>query len=281
MHSPFLAAVSGLQFGLESLSLPSLIIAGLLAVLSMISWTVLVAKWHLLGKATTANNEFMGKFRDSAHPLALYLIRERVALSPMYHVYHEACRELAFYLVGEEEPGKTFNSRLQGAGRITSSQMGAVQNAMERAVVSAATRVEVRLGLISTVLAVAPFLGLLGTVWGMLDVFAILAQTQGEAGIAELAPGICSALLTTLLALFVTIPSLLAHNFLVGKIRAMIVRLDNFANELSGVLDRQFVDHRSPDESLPSLGAMGTPTMPGFSNSPNQSLAPEGKLATT
>ncbi|WP_166647115.1 MotA/TolQ/ExbB proton channel family protein [Prosthecobacter fusiformis] len=277
MHLSPLAAVSGLQFGLEIISVPSLVIAGLLALFSMISWTVLLVKWHLLAQARRANNVFMGKFRESAHPLALYLTRERVALSPMYHVYHEASRELAFYLVGEEEPGRTFNSRLQGAGRITSSQMSAVQNAMERAVVTAATHAEAKLGLMATAVAVAPFLGLLGTVWGLLDVFALLAQTEGEATMTDLAPGVCSALLTTLLALFVTIPSLLAYNFLVAKIRSLIIRLDNFANELSGVLDRQFVDHRSPDEGLPSLGAMGAPTMPGFSNPPTQSLVPASK----
>ncbi len=280
MQLPPLAAVSGLQFGLENLSMPCVVIAGLLALLSMITWTVFLVKWRTLSRATSSNNVFMGKFRESAHPLALYLTRERVAVSPMYHVYHEACRELAFYLVGEEEPGRTFSSRLQGAGRITSSQMGAVQNAMERAVVAAATRVEAKLGLIATVLAAAPFLGLLGTVWGILDVFALLAQTDGNARMADLAPGVCSALLTTLLALVVTLPSLLAHNFLVSRIRGLIVRLDNFANELSGVLDRQFVDHRSPDEALPSLGAMGTPSMPGFSNPPNQSIAGGNRLAT-
>jgi len=281
MHLPLIAAVSGLQFGLENLSLPSLIIAGILALLSMITWTVWLAKWMLLSRANKENNLFMGKFRDSPHPLALYLTRERMSLSPMYHIYHEACRELAFYLVGEEEPGRTFSSRLQGAGRITSSQMGSVQNAMERAVVTAATKAESRLGGIATVLAAAPFLGLLGTVWGLLDVFAVLAQTEGEAGLALLAPGVCSALLTTLLALFVTIPSLIAYNFLVSKIRSLIVRLDNFANELSGVLDRQFVDHRSPDESLPSLGGMGAPTMPGFNHPPTQNLTPAGRLTTS
>jgi len=275
-----LAAVSGLQFGLENLSLPSLVIAGLLALLSMISWTVLAAKWMLLSRTATANNVFMGKFRESAHPLALYLTRERTSLSPMYHVYHEACRELAFYLVGEEDPGRAFSSRLQGAGRITASQMGSVQNAMERAVMTSATKVEAKLGIIATVLAAAPFLGLLGTVWGILDVFAILAQTDGTAGIAILAPGVCSALLTTLLALFVTIPSLIAHNALVSKIRQLIIRLDNFANELAGVLDRQFVDHHSPDESPPSLGSMGTPSMPGFSSAPTQSLTQPSKLTS-
>lgn len=279
MHLLPLASASGLQFGLEHLSLPSLIISGLLGLLSIISWTVLVVKWHLLNRSAYANRVFMGKFRESAHPLALYLTRERTASSPMYHVYHDACRELAFYLVGEEEPGKTFNSRLQGAGRITSSQMSAVQNAMERAVVTAATKVEAKLGVIATILAAAPFLGLLGTVWGILDVFAVLAQNE-DAGVAELAPGISSALVTTLLALFVTIPSLIAHNFLVSKIRSLIVRLDNFANELSGMLDRQFVDHRSPDEGLPSLGAMGAPTMPGFTNPPNEALTPGFNLAS-
>ena len=83
-----------------------------------------------------------------------------------------------------------------------------------------------------------------------------------------------------LLALLVTLPSLLAYNFLVAKIRSLIVRLDTFANELSGVLDRQFVDHRSPDETLPSLGEMGAPTMPGFTQPPPQSLTPPAKLAT-
>ncbi|SKA88460.1 Cell division and transport-associated protein TolQ [Prosthecobacter debontii] len=280
MLFPPLAAVSGLQFGLENLSLPSLVIAGLLAVLSMASWTVLMAKWALLRRSARENGLFMGKFRESPHPLALYLTRERMVMSPMYHVYHEACRELAFYLVGEEEPGRTFNSRLQGAGRITSSQMGAVQNAMERAVVMTANKAEMRLGVLSTVLAVAPFLGLFGTVWGLLDVFAVLAQTEGTAGLSALAPGICSALLTTLLAIFVTVPSLMAYNFLVSRIRNLIVRVENFANELSGILDRQFVDHRSPDESLPSLGEMGTPMMPGFSSPPSQALTPPAKLTT-
>lgn len=280
MHLPPIAAVSGLQFGLENLSLPSLIIAGLLAVFSIASWTVFTAKWLLMGRASRENSVFMGKFRESPHPLALYLTRERMQLSPMYHVYHEACRELAYYLVGEEEPGRTFNSRLQGAGRITASQMTSVQNAMERAVVMAANRAEARLGVLATSLAAAPFLGLFGTIWGLLDVFAVLAQTEGTAGLSALAPGICSALLTTLLAIFVTVPSLIAYNMLVSRIRHLIVRLENFANEMSGILDRQFVDHRSPDEGLPSLGAMGTPTMPGFSTPPTQSMTPPAKLTT-
>lgn len=275
MPSSSTAAMSGLQYGLENLSMPSLVIAGVLAFLSILAWSVWLVKWMLLSRASSANAQFMGKFRLAAHPLSLYLTRDRVALSPMHHVYHEACREMSFYLVGEEEPGNSFNARLQGAGRITSSQMGAVQNAMERAVSQAAAHAESKLGLLATVLAAAPFLGLMGTVWGLLDVFAILAQTEGQAGMAHLAPGVCSALLTTLLALFVALPSLLAYNLLVGKIRALTIRLDNFANELSGILDRQFVDHHSPDESLPSLGGMGAPNMPGFSAPPHQSLAPE------
>ncbi len=272
MSFPLLAAMSGLQFGLEHLTVPGMIIGGVLVLFSAISWAVLLRKWLLLRASSAGNLQFLAKFRESPHPLALYLTRDRVETSPMYHVYLQACRELAFYLVGEEEPGRTFSSRLQGAGRINVSQMGAVQMAMERAVASAATRLEARLSTVSTILAAAPFLGLLGTAWGILEVFAILAQA-GDAGISALAPGIASALIPTILAMLVSVPCLVGHNMIVARVRAMIVRLDNFANELSGLMDRQFVDHQKPDAILPSLGAMGAAAMPRFSHAP---LTPSG-----
>ena len=102
--------MSGLQYGLEHLSTPSLVIAGTLAFLSILTWSIWLVKWTLLSRASAANAQFMGKFRLAAHPLSLYLTRDRVALSPMHHVYHESCREMSFYLVGEEEPVNSFDN---------------------------------------------------------------------------------------------------------------------------------------------------------------------------
>lgn len=273
--------LQGLQFGLEHLTIPGWAICGLLVLLSVISWTSVLSKWMFLRRSDEANRKFLEKFRASPQPLALYLTRERVELAPMYHIYHEACRELAFYLVGEEEPGRSFSSRLQGAGRINASQMSAVHIAMERAVAAAATRMEARLGLVTTVLTASPLLGLLGTVWGILEVFASVAGSGGSPSMEALAPGVASALVTTLLALLVALPGLVCHNALAGRIRRTIVRLDNFAADLSGTLDRHFVDHRSQDESLPSLAGMGAPALPVLSHPPGGALAALTRVPTT
>jgi len=282
MHSIHLAVgpgLHGLQFGFEHLTPPGMAICGVLVFLSVISWTAVLAKWMFLRRSEKANRRFLEKYRASPQPLALYLTRERVEQAPMYHIYHEACRELAFYLVGEEEPGRAFSSRLQGAGRINASQMSAVHVAMERAVAAAATRLEARIGFVATALSAAPLLGLLGTVWGILEVFAALASGEAAPTVAALAPGIASALITTLLALLVALPSLVCYNGLAGRIRRMVVRLDNFAADLNGMLDRHFVDHHAPDESLPSLGGMGAPSLSVHSQPPGGALASMVKLS--
>jgi len=253
----------GLRYGLEHGSLTCWIICGVLALLSITSWAVILSKRLLLSRVQRANLSFLREFRESNHPLEMFQKREHHEFAAFYHIYHAACRELAWYLLGEDEPGDKFEVRLQGAGRITPSQMSAVQNAMERSVAEAALRLEARMGWAATALSAAPLLGLLGTVWGLLDAFSTMTST--DATLAALAPGVTTALVTTVLGLLVAVPSLLGYNGLVNRIRGMVVRLDNFASELSAALDRAFVDHRFTNETLPSMGSLGVPTMPTFS----------------
>lgn len=256
----------GLQFGLKNGTLTCWIICGILALLSITSWAVLLSKHLLLSRVHRANLSFLREYRESNHPLDLFQRREHHEFSSCYHIYHAASREMAWYLVGEDEPGGTFAARLQGAGRITPSQMNAVQNAMERSVAEAALRLEARMSLASTALSGAPFLGLLGTVWGLLDTFSLMSATGGPHGFSLLAPGVTTALVTTVLGLLVAIPSMVAYNHIVGRIRGMIVRMENFVSELSAGFDRTFVDHRFAEEALPSMSALGTPTMPAFAS---------------
>ncbi len=274
-----LLSVSGLEFGMQNSTTVGWVICGLLGLLSISSWAVMVSKWLLLSRASRANRQFLAQVRDTAHPLALFLTREHVELSPLYHIYHHACRELAFYLTGELEPGRTFTSRLQGAGRISPSQMNAVQEAMERSVSEAALRLEGRMGVVATALTVAPFLGLLGTVWGVLDCFSALSDSE-SAGLATMAPGMSAALLTTVVGLLVAIPSMMGYNVLVNRIRSMIVRLENYSSDLSSTLDRNFVDHRLV-EDLPSMGEFGSPAMPTFTGAAHQSKPTNLTIAAT
>jgi len=258
MHAPILSVVSGLQFGLDHITPFAWGVIGFLALLSTLSWAIILMKWLLLSRTEASNRRFLELFHETPHPLALYLTKDQTEMSPLYYIYHSAARDLAFHLVGEEEPGRNFSVRLQGAGRITPSQMSTVQNAMERAVGTAALKLETRLNFIATIVSVAPLLGILGTVVGLLDVFAAVGgQDQ-----APLVPGISSALVTTIVALLMVIPCLIGHNVLVNRIRIIIVRMDNFASELNGVFDRRFVDHRKVEDSLPSLQNFGAPAMP-------------------
>jgi biopolymer transport protein TolQ len=262
----------GLQYGLEHGNLTCWIICGVLGLLSITSWAVILSKHFLLSRVHKANLSFLREYRESNHALELYQQREPHEFSSFYHIYHAACREMSWYLLGEDEPGSTFAARLQGAGRITPSQMNAVQVAMERSVAEAALRLEARMSWVATALSGAPFLGLLGTVWGMLDTFSTLTNTGGTVNLSTLAPGITTALVTTVLGLLVAIPSMFGYNALVNRIRGMVVRLDNFASELNAGFDRTFVDHRFTNEALPSMSALGSPSMPAFSGSSSSPL---------
>ncbi|OYW76883.1 MAG: hypothetical protein B7Z37_06720 [Verrucomicrobia bacterium 12-59-8] len=262
----------GLQYGLEHSNPTCWIICGILALLSITSWAVILSKHFLLSRVHKANLSFLREYRESNHALELYQQREPHEFSSFYHIYHAACREMSWYLLGEDEPGSTFAARLQGAGRITPSQMSAVQVAMERSVAEAALRLEARMSWVATALSGAPFLGLLGTVWGILDTFSMMTTADGNTTLATLAPGITTALVTTVLGLLIALPSMVGYNALVNRIRGMVVRLDNFAGELSAGFDRTFVDHRFSNEALPSMSALGSPSMPAFSGASSSPL---------
>lgn len=254
----------GLQLGLEHTTLTGWVICGILLLISAYCWAVMLGKHFLLARAHKANLSFLRAFRESSHPLSLFQKGEHQERSPFDLIYHEAAREMAFYLTGDEEPGVGFTTRLQGAGRITPSQMSAVQTVMERCVAQAALRLEGRMGPVATFMTAAPYLGLLGTIWGIMDAFSGLLRATTEQGLASLAPGVSSALMTTIAGLVVVVPGIIGHNHLVNRIRGMTVRLDNFAAEFSAALDRAFVDHRYQAEALPSISTFAPPSMPAF-----------------
>jgi biopolymer transport protein ExbB/TolQ len=94
---------------------------------------------------------------------------------------------------------------------------------------------------LSSAVSGAPFLGLLGTVWGVMDAFAGIAQA-GNANLAAMAPGISGSLITTIIGLLVAIPAMFGYNFLVTSVRSMLVQADNFAAELSSEIEHRYVE---------------------------------------
>jgi len=240
----FLAEGDGLIFALKHSTAAGQAVLISLFIGSIFSWSVMVTKIRFLQFAKKQKSRFLALFRADRQPLRLYEMQARFEGAPIYSVYKAGCKELTFHLLGSSEVDETFRARLEGA-KITPAQMKAVTSAMERAVGENALKIESQMILLATAVSGAPFVGLLGTVWGVMDTFSGVAQA-GSANLTAMAPGVSAALITTVTGLLVAIPAMFGYNFLVTSIRAMIVEMDNFAAELASEFEHKYVDHGHP-----------------------------------
>ena len=240
------AGVSPLLFAFRESTLPGKLILLLLFVGSIFSWSVMVTKIRVIQYARRRTEEFMDQFRSDRQPLRLYEGGLPYDGAPAYEVYLAGCQEMTFHLLGSTEVDDSFHSRVEIAEKVTPAQLRAVQAVMERAVGEEALRLESQLILLSTAVSGAPFLGLLGTVWGVMDTFTGVA-IAGKPNLAAMAPGVSGALITTTIALLVAIPAMFGYNFILTSIRALIVQMDNFAAELGSEFEHKFVSHGGPN----------------------------------
>ncbi|HEY0792542.1 MAG TPA: MotA/TolQ/ExbB proton channel family protein [Chthoniobacterales bacterium] len=236
------AQTGGLVYAFTEATLEGKLVLATLFIGSIFSWSVMITKFRVVRLARVQNGRFLELFRSERQPLKTYESRVRFDGSPLYAIYRAGCKELAFHLLGATEVDETFWARLEVAERITPSQMRVVTTAMERAVGEVALRLEAQMILLATAVSGAPFLGLLGTVWGVMDTFSGVALA-GSANLQAMAPGVSGALITTVTGLLVAIPAMFGYNFLVTSIRSLIVQDDNFAAELSSAFEHKYVNH--------------------------------------
>jgi biopolymer transport protein TolQ len=207
---------------------------------SVVAWTVMVTKWVELKQAQLETRKFLQAFRREQHPLGLYLRHQKFATSPLFQIYSSACQAMGVELEARGEDGELFHSGMEGRTSLNLMQLNAVRNAAERQIADQQLQLESKMGFLSTAVSASPLLGLLGTVWGVLDSFTQMAL-QGVANLSAVAPGIASALLTTVVGLLVAIPSSIGYNMLIAKIRTMAVQMDNYADEFMAQLQRTFI----------------------------------------
>jgi biopolymer transport protein TolQ len=246
MLGPEMLASGGLVFSFNHATIAGKLILLFLAVGSIFSWSIMLTKLRVIRFARKQNARFLAAFRQDRQPLRLFEKNARFIGSPVFNVYRAGCEEMAFQLLGSPEVDDTFRARLNIAEKITPAQMGAVTAAMERAVGETALELESQMILLATAVSGSPFLGLLGTVWGVMDAFTGVAEA-GSPNLASMAPGVSGALITTVTALCVAIPAMFGYNFLVTSIRAVVVEMDNFAAELASEFEHKYVDHNARD----------------------------------
>jgi biopolymer transport protein TolQ len=242
MLLPKFLAAGGLLFAFEHSTVAGKTVLFFLCVVSVFSWSIMITKMRVIQFARKQTAHFRTAFRKDRQPLRLFQSNARFPGAPLFNVYRAGCEEMTFHLLGSAEVDETFRARLEIADKISPAQMHAVNAAMERAVGETALALESQMILLATAVSGSPFLGLLGTVWGVMDTFTDVA-VAGAPNLATMAPGVSGALITTVTALCVAIPAMFGYNFLVTSIRGMVVQMDNFAAELASEFEHKYVEH--------------------------------------
>lgn len=229
-------------FAFEQSNISGKIIVLLLLAGSVVVWSIMLTKRSELQNALNTSLRFTAAYRKQGHPAALFLKRHNYETSPLFRLYTGCCEELCSCLEAcGVNPDDLFMGAVGGARqKINSTQMSAVRGAVERSLSDQTLMLEEHMGLLATATTTAPFLGLLGTVWGVMDAFGGMA-VKGTALLSEVAPGISGALITTVIGLMVALPSAIGYNLLNDKIRRIAVMNHNFARELISDIERHYL----------------------------------------
>lgn len=207
----------------------------LLAISSIFVWGTLFAKAMQMRRAKKLNLFFEKEFRSQEKALAIFDRRLEVEGCPLFTVYKEGCLALDARLKITGEGGTSGRDKY-----VSIKSMEHIKRTLENTVSREALKMESGLILLAVAVSGAPFLGLLGTVWGVMDTFASVA-IAGKAELTTMAPGVSAALVTTVAGLLVAIPSMVGYNFLVHNVRTRTVELDNFAQDLVSKMETEYL----------------------------------------
>ncbi len=195
----------------------------ILLVFSLVSWAIILSKWGRLRRARVQSGRFLRAFRKAQRLQDVAAVAEQFRPSPLVGVFEGGYEEYR-HQVGN--PSGVVRSLL------------AIQRAMQIAASEEMTRFERNLPWLAITGAVTPFIGLFGTVWGIIDAFHGLG-TAGAATLRAVAPGISEALITTAAGLAAAIPAVIAYNLIGGSIRDLAARGDDFGLEMLNAVERQ------------------------------------------
>ena len=208
----------------------SLAIMGVLLIMSIGSWKVIVQKSFQIRRAKANSTTFLNLCRNSNKFMEVKEACKDHIYSPEAGLFLAGFSELNYQLKYQNpgDPGKPKIRNLDSIARV-----------LDRAKIVEVGRFEKSLNFLATTAAAAPFVGLLGTVWGVIDAFHEIG-VQKTASLVAVAPGISEALIATAAGLIVAIPSLWAYNHYVNKIRSLSAEIEDFTLEFLGIVERNF-----------------------------------------
>ncbi len=209
-------------------------IVAMLCLASVYVWTLMAEKALAMRKARMQNARFIDDFRKHGSFAGLGLQFGRHD-GPLAVIYQSAFRELCLLLELSEEKAQAMMVSRDLPRALSEDELDRLRRLMERRIDGEIMQLEGALGNLGTAVTVSPFLGLLGTVWGVMAAFCGMAQA-GRPDIRVLAPGVSGALLTTVVGLVVAIPAVVGYNFLVQGVRHRTTEMERFAEDFIEIL---------------------------------------------
>jgi biopolymer transport protein TolQ len=223
-------------------SIPVQIVIGILMLASLTSWAIIFRKRLVIGRARRGADQFENSFWSGGDLAQLYrAIEQRGGTTGMASIFEFGFREFA-------------RSRQQGTIAADQLLEGA-RRAMRVAQLKEVDRLEASLATLATVGSTSPYVGLFGTVWGIMSAFSSLGNVQ-QATLAMVAPGISEALITTAIGLFAAIPAVVAYNRFADQVGRLEIRYDAFTEEFSTILQR----HATRGHAAPAVVSAASPT---------------------
>ncbi|HET9594791.1 MAG TPA: protein TolQ [Anaeromyxobacteraceae bacterium] len=207
-------------------------VLALLALASVVSWAIILKKWLHLRRAQDQSVKFLETFWQSKRLDAIYQAAEALSHSPISQVFRAGYVELS----------KVTAAQKKDADDAMSEQLGGIENverALKRAAAAEVTYLESTVPFLGTTASAAPFVGLFGTVWGIMRAFNDIYQ-MGNANLATVAKPISEALIATAFGLAAAIPAVVAYNYFVSRIRVLDSEMTNFSNDFLNIVRRHF-----------------------------------------
>jgi biopolymer transport protein TolQ len=178
-------------------------------------------------------------FWDSSHLSRTYQEAKKFQQSPLAEIFRSGYMELERFKNPGRGAAQDSRSPEPDSTRAKLFGAGSIKRALDQAATAELSRLEKNLGLLATTGSTAPFIGLFGTVWGIMDSFRQIG-IKGSANLATVAPGISEALIATAFGLVAAIPAVVAYNYFMGKIRMIASEMDNFSAEFLNIIERHF-----------------------------------------
>ena len=261
-------AANAAVFAIKNATMEGKLTVVVLLLLSLFSWTIILGKFRQLLIACAATKKFLEAYASTRDPLAIQRSNQEFDGAPAYQLYIRGADELVYQLKnnpvsvagrirpvvdlppGVENEHTDFLAKAN-VTKISMASFDAVRVTLEEAAGAEAMALEKGMIVLSTAVAGGPFIGLLGTVWGVMSTFASIAENN-SASLTTMAPGVAAALVATVTGLLVAIPAMFAYNFMVTTIRAITQELDGFATRYATQIEHVYVDNRPLAEEIKS-----------------------------